>query len=429
MKVAILTMFNGLSKTYSLANIVEQQLEMLLNDNIEVKMLVTENFNDNDKYGIFLDERIEWVKIINSIDGKQFIWYDYSSPDSKLHDSFYKEAELISKDFEKALEDVSVCIMHDILYQGWHYIHNVAIRKAQKNLVEVKFLAFAHSYPVNRPINPLPHMSCRYTPMPNTIFVYPSYSGLHALAKQYDVPEGLCRVVYNSISPFENMTSATKKLHREVNLIDTDILIIYPARLTTGKKLENISALAGAITSVAEKTVKIVYCDFRSADIDPEEYKSAIRFVGEGYGIDSENIIFTSEHGFENGFPHESVMELFSLSNLYVCPSMSESFGLTVIEAASKGNFIVVNKNVPALEEIGNTLKTYFMSWDARQCGYNIKATHKPNEATYYSVNAKKIVDLMNDDRAICAKTQAKKRFSQQWIYKNQLEPLIKTNL
>ena len=55
MKVAILTMFAGLSSTYSLVNVVADQLQMLLDAGIAVKMLVSENCPDRERTGIFSD--------------------------------------------------------------------------------------------------------------------------------------------------------------------------------------------------------------------------------------------------------------------------------------------------------------------------------------------------------------------------------------
>lgn len=43
MKAAILTMFTGLSPTYSLVNVAADQIRMLLDAGIEVRMLVSEN--------------------------------------------------------------------------------------------------------------------------------------------------------------------------------------------------------------------------------------------------------------------------------------------------------------------------------------------------------------------------------------------------
>ena len=160
MKVAILTMFTGLSSTYSLVNVVADQIKMLLEAQVELKILVSETCPDGERQGVFLDPRLEWVKITNTRYGAPIVWHDYSAPTGAVHETFYKEAEWIAKDYVRHLQDVDVCIMHDILYQGWHLVHNVAIRQAQKSLPKVRFLAFTHSMPVNRPQKmewPFPH--------------------------------------------------------------------------------------------------------------------------------------------------------------------------------------------------------------------------------------------------------------------------------
>ena len=148
MKVAILTMFAGLSSTYSLVNVVADQLQMLLDAGIAVKMLVSENCPDRERTGIFSDPVLQWVKITNTLDGQPIHWRDYSAPTGSVHPTFHREADAIARDFVRHLQDVDVCILHDILYQGWHLVHNVALRKAQKQLPQLRFLSFTHSLPV-----------------------------------------------------------------------------------------------------------------------------------------------------------------------------------------------------------------------------------------------------------------------------------------
>lgn len=65
MKVAVLTMFNGLSNTYSLVNVVAEHLKMLLDAGIDTKVLVSEDCPDSERKGMFADEHLEWVKIKN----------------------------------------------------------------------------------------------------------------------------------------------------------------------------------------------------------------------------------------------------------------------------------------------------------------------------------------------------------------------------
>lgn len=425
MRVAILTMFNGLGKTYSLVNVVAEHLKMLLDAETETKVLVSQDCPDNEREGIFADGRIEWIKITNRLDGEQIHWRDYSQPDGEIHDTFFAEADVIAKDLEKHLLDVDVCIMHDIHYQGWHLIHNAAIRKAQKNLPQVKFIAVTHSAPVNRPPKSDYPFSCRYTPMPNTTYVYPTLSGIPHLAKQYNVPEGRCRVIYNTLDILSLMSSDIQNVHKKMNLLSPDILVIYPGRLTTGKRFEKVAALAGAIKKKTELEVKVIFCDFPSVDIEPEKYKVAIRTIGTFFGLDNSDILFTSDIGYPHGFPRNGVFELFTLSNLFICPSYSESFGLTVLEAASRGNFLVLNEMVPALEEIGKRLKAYFMRWDARNFGFDTKESYRPSEQFYLEEHATRIVNLMRDNSVIAAKTVARQKFNPEWVWYNQLQPLL----
>ena len=122
MKVAILTMFSGLSATYSLVNVVADQIKMLLQAGVSVKVLVSQSCPDRERTGIFLDERLEWVKITNTLHGKEIVWHDYASPSGSVHETFFEEADKIAADFVTHLKDVDVCILHDILYQGWHLV-------------------------------------------------------------------------------------------------------------------------------------------------------------------------------------------------------------------------------------------------------------------------------------------------------------------
>ena len=398
---------------------------MLLSAGISVKLLVSETCPEKERTGIFADENIQWIKIVNTVNGRTIAWHDYSGATGKIHDTFFQEADLIAEDFVKHLKDVDVCIMHDILYQGWHLVHNIAIRKAQKQLPGVRFLAFTHSLPANRPKETEYPFSARFTDMPATKFIYPTRSGIPALARQYAVPEGRCAVVYNSLPLLSFMSREVRHISEYLNLSETEILVIYPARLTTGKKFEKVAALAGAVKTKTEKSIRVVFCDFPSSDIPGDVYKGIIRTEGRKFGLQAEDMLFTSDLGYSEGFPRKSVFELFELSNLFICPSFSESFGLTVLEAASRGNFLVLNEAVPALKEIGETLGAYFMRWDARNFGYDTHEKYLPSEKEYYGEHARIIVNLMRQDPSLRASIQARTRYSHEWIFRNQLMPLL----
>lgn len=425
MQVAILTMFTGLSTTYSLVNVVADQLKMLLRAGVTVKMLVSETCPDEERTGVFRDPRVQWVKITNTLHGQPIRWYDYSGALGTVHDTFYEEADAIAADFVHHLRDVDVCILHDILYQGWHLVHNVALRRAKAQLPRLRFLAFTHSLPVNRPKHMEEPFAARFTDLPGTRYVYPTHSGLPALARQYNVPEGRCAAVYNTVPLLESLGPEVQALARQVDLLGAEILIVYPARLTTGKRLEKVAALAGSIQATTERPTQVIFCDFPCADIPAKLYKEMIRTEGRQYGLEEGDVVFTSDLGYENGFPRQGVLDLFQLSNLFLCPSYSESFGLTVLEAASRGNFLVLNEAVPALQELGTALGAYFMRWDARNFGFDTHETYNPSEQEYYAEHSRRIVDRMRQDTSLTAKTKVRTQYNLDWICKNQLLPLL----
>lgn len=425
MKVAILTMLTGLSSTYSLVNVVADQLSMLLEHDIPVKLLVSESCPDQARTGIFADPRIQWVKIINTRQGAPITWYDYAQPTGTVHETFFQEADLFAQDFIRHLQDVDVCILHDILYQGWHLVHNVAIRKAQEQLPQIRFLSFTHSLPVPRPKHMEYPFSARFSPMPNTTFIYPTHSGLGALAEQYGVTQDACAVVPNSLPLLESLSPEVRKIAQSTDLLRSDMLVVYPARLTTGKRFETVASLAGAIHSQTQKTIQVVFCDFPSADIPSTLYKKMILTQGRQYGLSSTNMVFTSDLGFPNGFPRTGVLELFGLSNLFICPSYSDSFGLTVLEAASRGNFLVLNEAVPALQELGTTLGAYFMRWDARNFGFDTRETYHPSQRAYYHEHGARIVHAMEQDVSLRAKTLTRTQYHPGYIFHQHLLPLL----
>ncbi|MEJ9222077.1 glycosyltransferase [Paenibacillus glucanolyticus] len=426
MKVAILTMFTGLSSTYSLVNVVAEQLRMLLDAQVTTKLLVSEQFTDEEKVGVFLDERIEWARIAGNRSPKHIEWHDDSKSNGRVHHSFFEEADVIALDLERHLSDVDYCLMHDILYLSEYLLYNVAVRTAQQQLPNVRFIAFSHSAPAPRPHNSVWPFAARYTPMTNTIYAYPSASGISALAKQYDVPEGLCRVVSNSLNNLSFFSDEVGALARKVDLLSPDYLVVYPARLAFGKQPEKVAALCGAIKKLTKRNVTVLFCDFPSRDIDPNTYKTLIQMAGYENGLSFQDIVFTTDIGFEEGFPRKGILELFTLSNLFICPSLSEALPLMVLEAASRGNYLVVNEGVPALEELGKKLGAYMMRWYAHNAGAPATQTYDQSERIYLQEHAAKIVAKMQYDSVIHAKTITRQQFSPQWVWRNHLEPLLR---
>lgn len=65
------------------------------------------------------------------------------------------------------------------------------------------------------------------------------------------------------------------------------------------------------------------------------------------------------------------------------------------------------------------------MRWDARNFGFDTKEEYKYTEQLYMEGHAEMIVNRMRDNPLLWAKTMVRQKFSPQWIWYNQLQPLL----
>jgi glycosyltransferase involved in cell wall biosynthesis len=207
-----------------------------------------------------------------------------------------------------------------------------------------------------------------------------------------------------------------------IDLVHADVVINYPGRLNQLKNFDRVAAFGGVIRSLSGKNVKIIFCDYPSMNAEKEKIK--IKMEGFKYGLDIKDMLFTSDIGFTDGFPRKGVLELFTLSDLFINPSSSESFGMTVIEAASRGNLIVLNGSVPAFKELGTMLGAYFLKTDIKASAITTE-TYNPNLTMSMTDDALNILKLLKDNPVIRAKTTVRKMFSPHWVWENQLKPII----
>ncbi len=428
MKIAFLTMFNGFSTTYSLVKVVAEQIKMILKySDYEVTLFVSETCDMSESFGIYLDKKLKIETIANKIDDTQIQWVDYDIT-NELDKNFYKEVAIIEKDMVEKLKGFDLCIMHDILYQGVHLIHNLAIRKAQEKLDNLRFIACTHSMPLEYQNLEYP-FNQRFCDMPKTIFTYPTASGLKALSEQYNVDMNKCRLLYNSIPITENLHPLVKELEYKTDFLNNDILVVYPARLTQDKKFDKVAMLCGSLGKANNIKVKVIFCDFPSEDLDSQKYKKWVKTKAKEFGLKKDNIIFTSDFGYKNGIDRKAVLDLFKLSNLFICPSYAESFSLTVLEAGLNGNFLVLNEAQPALNELGINLGAYFMKWDAKNFGFETKEEYLPKEEDYYIENAKEIYSQILATSTLNTKKVILKKFSSSYIWTNQLKLTIENKI
>ncbi len=99
--------------------------------------------------------------------------------------------------------------------------------------------------------------------------------------------------------------------------------------------------------------------------------------------------------GFLKG---DDVFKMFSISDVYVMPSVSEPFGITALEAISAGTPTIVSKTAGVSEAFQNCLRTDF--WDTDEMANKIIALLRYDALRKtINENSKKEIDLFTWDR------------------------------
>lgn len=407
MLISILTMFNGLKESYSLVSAVKAQVEMLIAQGNQVRILVSEHCQDSEISRFSNHSKVSWSKIRNTFEGVRLDW----SMIPQNLPFFDRAAIVIADDIEAAIQGSAVCILHDILYQDVHLIHNAAIRIVQKRLPSMQFIAFTHS-PPKKPQKIAYPLSLLYCDMPNTTFVTPTSLYLDDLARQYGIGREKCAVVPTAFDIMDTMTDEVKEIGTVRDIYKPEFILVYPARAVAAKAHNLLLRFAGEVKRIGKAPVLVILCDVAGNQI----FRRLITFEAKKNGLLSSEVLCTSELGYVDGVDKRSILDLFCISNLIVLPSRMETQGLVLAEAASRGNFIVVNKRTLGFEKTGSTFSAF---------PFDFGGENPFQQENDYGNKVKEIIDMVRANDVICAKNTARSSYAPNVIYNQYLKPIL----
>jgi len=177
------------------------------------------------------------------------------------------------------LIDVSICLTHDVIYQPAHLIQNVASRELAQERKNLKWLHWIHSATT-------PHILCNKPevlniikqPFPNAIIAYPNTYDRPRVAANFNWEERLVKYVPHPIDVCEYLgfQDITKRLVNRYDLLNTEILMIYPVRLDRGKQPHILLNFINAFKELG-RSAKVIIADFHSDSKDPNDDKFRYR--------------------------------------------------------------------------------------------------------------------------------------------------------
>jgi hypothetical protein len=128
---------------------------------------------------------------------------------------------------------------------------------------------------------------------------------------------------------------------------------------------------------------------------------------------------------YENSVPRKVVADMYDVGNLFVMPAQSETFSLVTIEAALTKNFLVLNDDLKVFEELMGAESAKYVGFGSEWGGLRTDRNYQPHIERFMMDRAREIYDEIKACKPLQAHRRALQRFNSDYIFRNQLEPLI----
>jgi hypothetical protein len=231
----------------------------------------------------------------------------------------------------------------------------------------------------------------------------------------------------------------------EKKILDADVITVYPARLDRGKQVEYVIKTMACLKSF-DLSVRVIIADFHSTGGDKLTYRDELKQVGIDYGLSQGELIFLSEYKPEWKYevPQSVIGNLQLLANVFIMPSVSETYSLTTQEAGLTKQVVVLNQDFPPFRSIygeNAIYRKYSSGFDVLAdlgeavrpdswTGTKYGAANLPNEArksaekAYHLTTAGMIAQRLHHPE-MALSTFLRINRNLQTVFKKQLEPLF----
>jgi glycosyltransferase involved in cell wall biosynthesis len=220
------------------------------------------------------------------------------------------------------------------------------------------------------------------------------------------------RVIYNGVDreSLLGLSAEGHSLVTRLGLLDSDLVLLMPVRVTRAKNIEYALQLVAALQGPSCGAKLIVTGPPDPHDADSMAYYESLRDLRQELGVE-EGVRFVYESGTDPDQDYiidsEVVGDLFRVSDMMFMPSHREGFAMPVLEAGLVG-IPVVCTEVPAAMEIGGADVILFEKHDA------------PEEL------AARILEWAENSQVHRLRRRVSQHYTWQAIFERDIEPLLR---
>jgi len=340
-KVAIFTDFINFDEAYSLCRVVKNQVKMLVENGYKPMLLVRKGFNHS--------------QFFPGADIKILDHGETGSNTVKITGQSEGDIQGLVEQIEKCLSDVDVILTHDLIYQANMWKAQVAARRFASKNPDKKWLHWVHSatgHNVARQVGKFRNeLKGKF---PNSLLVAMHPEEINRKGGMYGYEQDEIVIIPNSLDLTEYYHPMAAKIIEKADLVNQDIIAVYPARLDRGKQPHIICEIFKELAGMGYRA-KVIIVDFHSVSGDKEKYRKEIK---KEFG----DVVFFSSDIEKYCIPHQAVMNLFEYADILIHPSRSESDPLILPEAAWQRCGLVLNFDLPLFRQYDGQALLYKFS-------------------------------------------------------------------
>jgi glycosyltransferase involved in cell wall biosynthesis len=197
-------------------------------------------------------------------------------------------------------------------------------------------------------------------PAPNTTYVTISEERRRQLLDLWGERDHRVTVIPNGIDAhaFWRLTPAIREIVDRFRLLDRDIVLLLPVRITRRK---NIEAAIRTVRCLTDRGLDVIFLvSGPQAPHHPglsDTYLGELKALRAALGVE-EQVIFLADslgHNLET----EAVADLYAVADVLLFPSAQEGFGIPILEAGLARVPIVLS-DIPIFHEVGGGDVTVF---------------------------------------------------------------------
>lgn len=421
-QVFILTNFSTYLRSFSPIIVVSEQLKMLQNAGYQATIIVSDGWEPPED-SIFANTTTKFLSPVA-----------YQDP-PEVNDMFTEDVDLIYNQLDEIIPDGATVFTHDLIFLPDYTKHHLAARRLAQQKEKIRWINWVHSATgpntliQEREMYGEAYKQLLESKFPNSIVAYPNAQDIPRVARNFHYEEFEVIEVPHSTDPVEGMHPIVQRLYAERHLGDVEVLMIYPIRFDRGKRPEMHVRLLAALKGIGI-TAHTVYCDFQSTGGDKVVYKNEVKMLAEQLGV-SDDITFLSEFDdmCQLEVDHKLILDLFTLSNIFILPSRSETYSLIAQEAMLKGNLCILNYDFPAFRQVYGK-KALYRQFDGAEIAFDgfdgkIDTTHTDIDAYFKERFAIPLKGWIENDKVLSAKTWVRTKRNPDYVFREYIQPLI----